>query len=118
MRGHAGDAVGHPPARSRPVKRRPTYANVVATLALFLAIGGTTVAGAAGLMNGKDVQDESLTGADVQNGSLTGADVKPGSLGSNALSIAARSNLRGADGAKGPAGQKGDPGTPGAAGAT
>ena len=96
--------------------KRPTYANVVATLALFLAIGGTTVAGAAGLLNGKDVQDESLTGADVQNGSLTGADVRPGSLGSNALSVAARSNLRGAQGDKGDTGPKGDTGATGATG--
>ena len=89
------------------MKRRPTYANVVATLALFLAIGGTTIAGAAGLLSGKDVQDDSLTGADVQNGSLTGADLRPGSVGSNALSLAARLNLRGARGETGPQGETG-----------
>ncbi|HEY3613148.1 MAG TPA: hypothetical protein VGK92_05555 [Gaiellales bacterium] len=100
------------------MKRRPTYANVVATLALFLAIGGTTVAGAAGLLSGKDVQDGSLTGADIQNGSLTGADIRAGSLGSNALSVAARSNLQGAKGDTGDAGPKGDAGATGAPGAT
>jgi hypothetical protein len=98
------------------LKRRPTYANVVATLALVLALGGTTVAGASSLLTGHDVKDASLTGADIQNDSLTGADIRPGSVGSNALSLAARANLRGARGDAGPqgatgiAGPQGDPG--------
>lgn len=98
------------------MKRRLTYANVVATLALVLAVGGTTVAGASSLMTGRDVQDDSLTGADVQNGSLTGADIRPGSVGSNALSLAARANLRGARGDAGPQGATGAPGLQGAPG--
>jgi hypothetical protein len=98
------------------VKRRPTYANVVATLALVLAIGGTTVAGASSLMTGRDIQDDSVTGADIQNGSLTGADIRPGSLGSNSLSLAARTNLRGARGDAGPQGDTGATGPQGAPG--
>ena len=68
------------------MKRRPANANVVATLALVIAIGGSTVAGASSLMTGRDIQDDSVTGADIQNGSLTGADIRPGSIGSNSLS--------------------------------
>jgi hypothetical protein len=60
--------------------RRPqlTYSNVVATLALFVALGGSSYA--AITITGRDVQDESLTGADVKNSSLAGSDVKNGAL--------------------------------------
>ncbi len=55
-----------------------TYANVTATLALFLALGGTSYAL---IVNGALVQDESLTGADIKNNTLTGADILESSLG-------------------------------------
>ena len=44
---------------------RLTYANVMATIAVFIALGG--VAWAAATINGKDVVDESLTGRDIKN---------------------------------------------------
>lgn len=53
---------------------------VVAYLALFVALGGSAVA-AKPLIDGADVQDESLTGADIQNDSLTGDDIVESSLG-------------------------------------
>lgn len=80
---------------------RLTYAGVTSTLALFLAIGGTTAVGAQALLTGSEVQDDSLTGADVQNHSLSSADIRAGSLGSNAFSAAARVNLRGTTGTTG-----------------
>ena len=92
-----------------------SYANVIATLALFLALGGTAVAGTRML----------LTGADVQDHSLTGADIKNGSVGAGALSRLAIRELTGATGARGAtgpagsagaAGPKGADGAPGAAG--
>jgi hypothetical protein len=46
--------------------------NLVAYLALFLALSGTAYAAAK--FTGSDIADESLTGADILNGSLTGAD--------------------------------------------
>ena len=67
------------------MKRRLSSTSVVATLALFLAIGGTTAVGANALLTGKAVKDESLTGSDIQNNSLTGADIRTGSLGSNVV---------------------------------
>lgn len=98
------------------MKRRPTYASVAATLALVIAIGGTTVAGASSLLTGRNVQDGSLTGADIENGSLTGADIRPGSVGSNSLSLAARTNLRGERGDTGPQGDTGATGPQGVPG--
>jgi hypothetical protein len=99
------------------VKLRLTYTSVTATLALFIAIGGTGAAGAQALLSGRDVKDDSLTGADIQNDSLTGADIRPGSVGSNALSSFARANLRGRTGPAGPRGETGATGAQGPAGA-
>ena len=98
------------------MKKRLSYTSVVATLALFLAIGGTTAVGANALLTGKAVKDESLTGADIQNNSLTGADIRTGSLGSNSFSAAARANLKGATGDPGEQGETGPAGPAGPAG--
>jgi hypothetical protein len=56
------------------LRARLTYANVVATLALFVALGGSSYAALS--VTGKNVKNSSLTGKDVKNNSLTGADVK------------------------------------------
>jgi hypothetical protein len=115
----AGPQRGRHPssAQGAQVKLRLSYTSVTATLALFIAIGGTGAAGAQALLSGRDVKDDSLTGVDIQNDSLTGADIRPGSLGSNVFSTIARGNLRGATGPAGPRGEKGDTGAQGPAGA-
>ena len=64
--------------------RRPGYANVVATLALVVAMGGTSYA--AVKITGKDVKNSSLTGKDVKNESLTGKDIKKRSVPLDRLS--------------------------------
>ena len=61
------------------MKRHLNYANVIASIALFVALGGSAYA--AVKVTGKNVVNNSLTGADVRNSSLTGADVRNGSLG-------------------------------------
>jgi hypothetical protein len=53
--------------------------NVVAYLALFVALGGTS-AYAANEWTGANIVDESLTGADMLNGSVASRDVTNGSL--------------------------------------
>lgn len=79
---------------------------VAATLALFLALSGTAIAGAKLL----------ITGADVKNHSLTGVEFENGSLGLGTLSPAARTRLQGARGAVGAPGPQGQQGTQGLAG--
>jgi hypothetical protein len=100
------------------LRNRLSYAGVTATLALFIAIGGSAAAGAQALITGRDVVDHSLTGVDVANHSLTGADIRAGSLGSDSFSAAALANLRGAQGAVGASGAAGQGGPTGAQGAT
>ena len=98
------------------MKHRLSYASVTATLALLLAVGGTSAVGAQALLTGRSVKDGSLTGADIQNDSLTGADIAAGSLGSNLFSTVARANLRGQTGATGPKGDTGATGPQGPVG--
>ena len=57
---------------------RLTYANVVASLALFLALGGTSYAALS--ITGKEVRNSSLTGADIKNNSVKTADIANRSL--------------------------------------
>jgi hypothetical protein len=77
------------------LRHRLSYANIVATLALFVALGGTSYAAI------------KITGKDVRNGSLSGADIKKHSVQLNRL----RGSL--APGARGPKGDTGAQGTPG-----
>ena len=94
---------------------RLTYANVMATIAVFVALGGSSYA--AITITGKNVKDSSLTGKDIKNSSLTTSDVKNRSL----LALDFKSGQlpagpQGAQGAKGDKGEKGDTGATGAAG--
>lgn len=98
-----------------------TGSNVIALIALFVALGGT--AGAAGVklitgagvkdgsITGADVKAESLSGADLKRGSVTGSDIRNGSLHSSDFSRATLARLMGA-------GAAGTPGATGAPGAT
>lgn len=65
-----------------------TYANVTATLALIIALGGTSYAAIRvtgksivdGSVTSADVRNNSLRGKDVRNGTITGADVRNGTI--------------------------------------
>jgi hypothetical protein len=65
-----------------------SYANVVATLALIVALGGTSYAaihiGSRQIVNNsvrsKDVRNGTLVGKDVRNKSLSGRDIEPGGI--------------------------------------
>ncbi len=60
------------------IRSRLSYANVVATLALFIALGGSSYA--ALKITGRNVKNNSLTGLDIRNGTLLAADFAGGSL--------------------------------------
>lgn len=49
--------------------------NVVAYVALFLALSGGTAYAASAKWTGTDIVDESLTGVDIKNGSLGASDI-------------------------------------------
>lgn len=79
------------------------YANVTATLAVVLGLGGT--AWAATTITSRDIRNGSIKTVDLGNSSVTGAKVKNGTLTSR--------DFRGGV-IRGPKGDKGDPGPPGA----
>jgi hypothetical protein len=91
------------------IRTRLTYANTVATLALFLALGGSSYAALS--VTGKNVKNSSLTGKDVKNSSLGTLDVKNGAL----LSGDFKSGQL-PQGAQGPQGPQGPQGAQGAQG--
>jgi len=60
------------------VKNSLTFSNVIALLALFLALGGTVYA--AGKISGSEIKANSIPGNRIKKKTLTGNQVKPGSL--------------------------------------
>jgi len=61
------------------IRPRLTYANVVATLALFIALGGSSYA--ALTITGKNVKNSSLSWRDLQRNTLGGTRIKESRLG-------------------------------------
>ncbi len=64
------------------IRKRLTYANVVATIALFLALGGSSYALTVG---SGSIRNNSVRSVDVRNGSLRDRDMKRGALGGRAI---------------------------------
>jgi hypothetical protein len=94
------------------VRPRLTYANVMATAAVFIALGSGSYA--AVKVTGRSVKDGSLTGADVKNSSLRSKDIRNRSL--RAIDFR-RGALRGREGRPGADGFDGFDGFDGADGA-
>jgi len=94
--------------------RRPRASTVIASLALFVALGGSATA--ATLITGAQVRNGSISGKDVRNSSVTGVDVKNGALGSADFGKSTKASAKGARGEQGPAGQAGSAGGQGAPG--
>jgi|tagenome__1003787_1003787.scaffolds.fasta_scaffold20824716_1 hypothetical protein len=87
------------------LRNRITYANVVGTLALFMALGGTSYA--AVTITGRNIKDNTVTSADIKNRSLQAVDFKLGQL---------PAGRQGLPGPRGPVGPTGAPGPQGPAG--
>lgn len=85
------------------MKARVTYGNVMATLALFIALGGVAYAAvklAPNAVRSKHIKNGQVKSADLRDGGVAKADIEPGLL----------------DGAVGPAGPEGPQGETGPAG--
>jgi hypothetical protein len=79
-----------------------TYANIVASLALVVALGGTSYA--AVTITGKQIKDSTITSADIKNGAIAERDLN--------------ADVAGVPGPQGPKGPPGDPASVVAHGAT
>jgi len=91
-------------------RRHVNYANVTATLALFIALGGGAYAVTV-------LPKNSVTSLQVKNGSLLAKDFKKGQLKAGKTGAAGPAGPQGARGLGGPAGPFGPPGADGAKGA-
>jgi hypothetical protein len=63
----------------RRLRSHLSYANVMATVAVFIALGGSSYA--ALQLTGRDIKNASLTGRDVKSNSLGGRQIKESRLG-------------------------------------
>jgi hypothetical protein len=91
------------------LKGRLTYGNVIATIALFVALGGSSYAAIT-------LPRNSVGANQIRTGGVRSAEVRDRALGARDLSLSARRFLRsqrGAQGPQGPRGEQGPPGPPG-----
>jgi hypothetical protein len=111
---------------SRLRTHRPSHATVVAYLAVFLALGTSSIAApvrdaARNLVTGQGIMDGTVTTRDVKNGSLLRADFKPGLLTNpvGPMGPAGPPGVpgpRGEQGIQGPTGEQGEHGIQGPTG--
>src|SRR3954470_11383676 len=86
------------------LRSRLTYANVIATLALFLALGGTGYAALKlpkNSVGSKQIKKNAVTSTKVKNGSLKKGDFAAGQLPAGAVGPAGRNGTNGTNGAPG-----------------
>ena len=90
------------------------YANVTATLALVVALGGSAYA--ANTVRSRDIKNGEVKRVDLANNAVTSGKVKNGALLSRDFKAgqipAGQNGATGATGATGPKGDKGDAGAP------
>lgn len=69
------------------VRRRLSYANVIATIALFLALGGSAYAVSLGKnsVKSKNIAKGAVRTADIHNKAVSAAKLRPGAVPSNAI---------------------------------
>ncbi|MCB8970271.1 MAG: hypothetical protein H6533_05600 [Thermoleophilales bacterium] len=81
------------------MRKHVTFANVIALIALFVALGGTSYA--VSKLNGKDLVDGSVTGSKLAKDTLTGKQIKEKKLGTVPVSADTEKLLVSSQGKKG-----------------
>jgi hypothetical protein len=89
------------PVAPRRVARRLTYANVVATLALMIAISGGTAYAASRLITGKQIAKGAITAKNIKKHSLSSVVFKKGTIRRGKAGATGASGATGATGATG-----------------
>lgn len=84
----------------RRIRGHMTYANTMASIAVMVALGGTSYAALT-------LPKNSVGERQIRTGAVRGSEVRNGSLGAKELSAAARKTLAGATGPVGPQGPVG-----------
>src|SRR5215211_6133863 len=90
-------------------RQRLTYANVTATLALFIAFGGTSYAALTlpkNSVGSKQIRKRAVGSSELRTNAVTSRSVRNRTIRTSDLALSTRSSLRGA---QGPPGQTGPP---------
>jgi hypothetical protein len=99
----------------RRVRAHITYANVMASLAMFVALGGTTYAVASlprNSVGASQIRPNSVGKSEIRRGAVRSTEVRDRSVQLQDISLSARASLRGRPGPVGPMGPMGPPGVP------
>jgi hypothetical protein len=99
----------------RRILDRLTYGNVVSSIALFVALGGTSYALTLprNSVGSAQIRSKAVGSSEIRAGAVSSSDVRNRSLGVQDLSLRARSSLRGATGPRGTVGPQGPAGPSG-----
>ena len=62
------------------LRSRLTYANVVASIALFIALGGTSYGLATGSIGSREIKTNGVRSADIRNNDVRGKDIRNGTI--------------------------------------
>jgi hypothetical protein len=103
----------------RRVFRSGRYANVASTLALVIAVGGTSYAAVAlpkNSVGNKQLKADAITSGKVKDRTLLSTDFKAGQLPAGPRGPAGAPGPKGDAGAPGASGDQGDPGASGVSG--
>ena len=84
--------MGSLPGMLGALRRRMTYANVMSTLAVFIALGGSAYA--VGKISGSQLQNRSVSGKKLKRNTIGGSTVKESRLGRVPHASRANNSLR------------------------
>ncbi|MGH2970321.1 MAG: hypothetical protein ACRDK0_14860, partial [Solirubrobacteraceae bacterium] len=97
------------------LKAHASYANVMATIAVFVALGGTSYAVTAlprNSVGAKQIRTGAVGKSELRNSAVRSKHINNRSVGLRDIAFAARRSLRGQKGAPGTQGPAGPPGAP------
>jgi hypothetical protein len=89
-----------------------TYANVMATIAVFVALGGTSYAVVRlpkNSVGSKQIRGNAVGSSEIRKSAVRSSDIKDRSVAVRDLTLSARERLRGQTGPTGPQGPAGSP---------
>ncbi|MDA0166293.1 hypothetical protein OM076_38870 [Solirubrobacter ginsenosidimutans] len=98
------------------LRARLSYANVTATLALFVALGGTSYAAATlgrNTVGSTQIRSNAVGSSEIRSSAVGSSEIRDRTIALRDLAVSTRSSLRGGVGPAGPAGPAGATGPAG-----
>lgn len=96
---------------STRLRKHVSYANVTATLALFIALGGTSYAAtqlASNSVGSAQIRKSAVGPSELRSKSVSSRTIRDRTIQTRDLSVSTTEALRGTQGTQGPSGPKGD----------